>query len=79
MNQGKKSFAHHSAPLKTQNRRVLPATCSTICGAIGRGAAGPADARHVTAAGSPAGAALRQAAVPPCIDRSGIPQHAWPD
>ncbi|OXI37856.1 hypothetical protein CFB49_33075 [Burkholderia sp. AU17457] len=44
MNQGKKSFAHHSAPLKTQNRRVLPATCSTICGAIGRGASRPADA-----------------------------------
>ncbi|RQU83074.1 hypothetical protein DF133_32330 [Burkholderia cenocepacia] len=40
MNQGKKSFAHRSAPLKTQNRRVLPAACSTICGAIGRGAAG---------------------------------------
>ncbi|AOJ40415.1 hypothetical protein WJ23_21020 [Burkholderia lata] len=37
MNQGKKSFAHRSAPLKTHNRRKLPGTCSTICGAIGRG------------------------------------------
>ncbi|KVL09998.1 hypothetical protein WS95_29675 [Burkholderia sp. MSMB1826] len=53
MNQGKKSFAHRSAPLKTQNRRVLPATCSTICGAIGHGAARPADGRRATAAGSP--------------------------
>ncbi|AOK14678.1 hypothetical protein WT26_01055 [Burkholderia cepacia] len=42
MNQGKKSFAHRSAPVKTQNRRVLPRTCSTICGAIARGAAAPA-------------------------------------
>ncbi|KVL31697.1 hypothetical protein WS96_16885 [Burkholderia sp. MSMB1835] len=46
MNQGKKSFAHRSAPLKTQNRRVLPATCSTICGAIGHGAAGRSAPRY---------------------------------
>ncbi|RQX83260.1 hypothetical protein DF034_09470 [Burkholderia anthina] len=52
MNQGKKSFARRSAPLKTQNRRVLRGTCSTICGAIRRtprsrpmGAAPPRPAR----------------------------------
>ncbi|AXF25498.1 hypothetical protein CUJ89_34090 [Burkholderia pyrrocinia] len=33
MNQGKKSFARRSAPLKTQNRRVLPGLHGTICGA----------------------------------------------
>ncbi|RQV13084.1 hypothetical protein DF047_01920 [Burkholderia cenocepacia] len=52
MNQGKKSFAHRSAPLKTQNRRVLPGACSTICGAIGRGAAAPANEHRATAAGA---------------------------
>ena len=43
----------------------MPGACSTICGAIrsaiGRGAAGPAGGRRAAAAGSPAGAALRQA------------------
>ncbi|OJA67848.1 hypothetical protein BGV67_11800 [Burkholderia ubonensis] len=39
MNQGKKSVAHRSTPFGTQNRRVLQAAGSTICGAIGHGAA----------------------------------------
>ncbi|AOK21395.1 hypothetical protein WK67_01050 [Burkholderia ubonensis] len=42
MNQGKKSVAHRSTPFGTQNRRVLQAAGSTICGAIARGAAAPA-------------------------------------
>ncbi|AOJ77249.1 hypothetical protein WL76_30755 [Burkholderia ubonensis] len=33
MNQGKKSVAHRSTPFGTQNRRVLQAAGSTICGA----------------------------------------------
>ncbi|KVD41180.1 hypothetical protein WI84_06720 [Burkholderia ubonensis] len=42
MNQCKKSVAHRSTPFGTQNRRVLQAAGSTICGAIARGAAAPA-------------------------------------
>ncbi|OXI78378.1 hypothetical protein CFB40_36555 [Burkholderia sp. AU31652] len=62
MNQGKKSCAHRSAPLKTHNRRKLPGACSTICGAIGRGAAGR---------GRPVAAVLPQRARLPCGPPAG--------
>ncbi|RQR62599.1 hypothetical protein DIE18_10435 [Burkholderia sp. Bp9125] len=51
MNQGKKSVAHRSTPFETQNRRVLQAAGSTICGAIARGAAAPARGRHAPQCG----------------------------
>jgi len=33
LNQGKKPFAHRSAPLKTHDRSKLPGAGSTMCGA----------------------------------------------
>ncbi|KUZ67567.1 hypothetical protein WI36_22755 [Burkholderia ubonensis] len=66
MNQGKKSVAHRSTPFETQNRRVLQAAGSTICGAIARGAAAPAGGRHETARSQP-GEARRRAAAPPRV------------
>ncbi|MXN77762.1 hypothetical protein GR157_23830 [Burkholderia sp. 4701] len=68
MNQGKKSVAHRSTPFGTQNRRVLQAAGSTICGAIARGAAAPAGGRHEAPMRSwPREARRRAAALPHSI------------
>ncbi|AOL09170.1 hypothetical protein WI95_34860 [Burkholderia contaminans] len=77
MNQGKKPFAHRSAPLKTHNRRKLPGACSTICGAIGRGAARPAGGatlpRRARLPVRPSGGRQRRRA----LIVEAFPQQAW--
>jgi hypothetical protein len=45
LNQGKKSRAHRSTPLKTHDRRVLGALYGTICG-VPAGTAPPARPLH---------------------------------